>query len=86
MYLFIMKSVPIAVLKRHLAAMVDEAAKGERLVITRHNQPLAYLSAVDSQAVHVGRRFGKASLAPALRRATSGRYLRVLEEDRADER
>jgi len=39
-----MKTVSIHELKRRLAALVHEAGRGERIVITRHRRPVASLT------------------------------------------
>lgn len=75
--------VPVHELKRRLSAYLRRAASGERIVVTLHNRPIAALGRAAGD-VHAGARFGRASLASALRRATRGRYLEVLRADRAD--
>ena len=80
-----MKNVPIHVLRQKLSALVDEAAAGEHIVVTRHGTPVACLVSNELRHVHIGRRFGAAKLKPALRRATKNRYLDVLKEDRSVE-
>jgi len=77
-----MRTVSIDELKRHLSAFVDQAAAGARILITKHRRPVASLSGADAEHVHIGARFGRASLKPLLRAPTDGEYLRVLEEDR----
>jgi prevent-host-death family protein len=77
-----MRSVSIDELKRNLAAIVAAAARGERILITRHRRPVASLSRADLEHVHVGPQAGRASLKPLLRAATRGAYLDVLAEDR----
>lgn len=79
-----MKKISIQDLKAQLSAFVAEAEAGQRIVITRHNEPAAQLMPVHSQYVHRGRRFGRGSLKPALHRATSGRYLSILLQDRGE--
>jgi prevent-host-death family protein len=77
-----MKTVSIHELKRHLSALVDEAARGGRILITRHRRPVASLTAPDLEHLHVGSRSRRASLRPLLRAPTRGAYLEVLAEDR----
>jgi prevent-host-death family protein len=77
-----MKTVSIDALKRHLSSLIDEAAAGERIVITKHRKPVAALTAADTEHVRVGARFGRARLKPALKGPTKGQYLAVLLEDR----
>jgi antitoxin (DNA-binding transcriptional repressor) of toxin-antitoxin stability system len=77
-----MKTVSIDELKRNLASIIDDAAAGERVLITRHRRPVASLTRSGLEDVHVGRRFGRGALRPFLRAATRGAYLDVLAEDR----
>ena len=76
-----MKKVSVHELKKRLSAWLQEAARGATVLITRHQRPVAYLSSADLQHLHLGRRYGKGTLKPLLRRATGGRYLQVLIED-----
>lgn len=62
--------------------MIDAAAGGERIVITRHRRPVASLTRADLEHVHVGARAGRGALRPLLRAATRGAYLDVLADDR----
>jgi prevent-host-death family protein len=77
-----MKTVSIDELKRNLSAFVNRAAAGERIVITRHRRAVAALAPAGSEHVHIGSRFGRARLKPALKGPTRGAYLDVLIEDR----
>ena len=81
-----MKRISIQDLKAQLSAAVAEAESGGTVLITRHNQPVAQLGPARSQHEHRGRSVGTGRLGPAvkLKRATKGRYLSVLLEDRAD--
>lgn len=82
-----MKTVSIDELKRNLSAFVDQAAAGERIVITKHRRPVASLAPADVEHVHVGKRFGRATLKPLFRAAaTKGAYLDVLRADRRHDR
>lgn len=81
-----MKTVSIQDLKQRLSALIDEAAAGETIVITKHKQPVATLGAAGPNHVHTGKYFGKHSLTRLLRSATKGRYLEVLADDRSDDR
>ena len=80
-----MKRISIQDLKASLSSAVAEAEAGSTIVITRHNEPVAQLCPPSPQKVHSGRSVGVARLRPALRRATRGRYLSVLMEDRGEE-
>lgn len=81
-----MKTVSIQDLKQRLSALIDEAAAGETIVITKHRQPVATLGAVAPSHVHTGKHFGRRSLTRLLRNATKGHYLQVLGEDRREDR
>ncbi len=81
-----MKTVPMYVLKQELASVIAEAEAGTEVLITRHNKPVARLTRPGTEHLHRGSRFGKASLKPAVRKVTGGRYLKFLEEDRHLER
>jgi prevent-host-death family protein len=77
-----MKTVSTQELKKNLSALLDEAASGVRVLITRHKTPIAYLESADLEHLQVGARYGKARLSPLLKSATAGRYLDVLADDR----
>jgi len=77
-----MKTVSIDDLKRNLSSLIQEAAAGARILITKHRRPVASLSAADMEHVHIGARFGRGALKPLLRAPTQGKYLKVLETDR----
>jgi prevent-host-death family protein len=79
-----MKKVSIQDLKAHLSAAVDEARGGRTILITRHNQPVAQLGPPRPDHLHYGQRVGAGPLRPALERATRGRYLSALLEDRSE--
>ena len=77
-----MKTVSIDELKRNLSSLVDQAAAGARILITKHRRPVASLAAADMEYVTIGARFGRGALKPLLRAPTRGKYLEVLESDR----
>lgn len=77
-----MKTVSIDELKRNLASIIDEAAAGEHVVITRHRRPVASLIKAGFDHAHVGARTKRAGLRPLLKGATKGAYLEVLADDR----
>jgi antitoxin (DNA-binding transcriptional repressor) of toxin-antitoxin stability system len=77
-----MKKVSMHDFKQELASVVAEAEAGGEILITRHNKPVARLTRPGVEHLHEGALFGKASLKPAVRRRTAGRYLQLLEEDR----
>lgn len=78
-----MKSITIQYLKQNLSAVLSAAAAGTRFVVTRHRRPVAEIGAAGTRNVHVGPRFGKTSLRPAIQATVGGRYLDVLLDDRA---
>jgi prevent-host-death family protein len=77
-----MKKVSILDLKAHLSAAIAEAEAGQTVVITRHNQPVAQLGPARTEHTRRGARVGLGRIHPALKRATKGRYLAVLLDDR----
>jgi prevent-host-death family protein len=77
-----MKVVSILELKRRLSAILAEAAVGVRIVVTRHGKPVVTISSAGSDHLHVGSKVGRGSLKPLFRRATEGKYLEFLAEDR----
>ena len=80
-----MKRISIQDLKARLSSAVAEAESGSTILITRHNEPVAQLCPPHHpQKVHSGRSIGVARLQPAVKRATNGRYLAVLMEDRGE--
>jgi prevent-host-death family protein len=79
-----MKLVSIQGLKARLSAMVARAEAGDTIIITRHNAPVAQLSPARTASVHRGQDVGSGRIRAALKRATKGRYLDVLLEDRGN--
>jgi prevent-host-death family protein len=79
-----MKRISIQDLKARLSSVVAEAESGTTILITRHNEPVAQLCPPRPQHVHSGRSVGVARLRPAVKRATKGRYLSMLMEDRGE--
>ncbi len=77
-----MNRVSIQDLKARISAAVAEAEGGGTVVITRHNKPVAQLTAHRASPVRVGARYGSAALKPALTRGSQSRSLEVLLEDR----
>ena len=80
----VMKRVSVKDLKAHLSAAVEEARAGRTIVVTRHNEPVAQLGPARTDHLHRGGRVGAGAVRPALKRATRGRYLSVLLEDRGE--
>jgi prevent-host-death family protein len=81
----VMKRISIQDLKAGLSAAIAEAESGDTILITRHNRTVAQLVPASSRATHGGAASVGTPLQPALRRATKGRYLEVLLEDRSGE-
>jgi antitoxin (DNA-binding transcriptional repressor) of toxin-antitoxin stability system len=69
-------------LKQELASMIAAAEGGAEIVVTRHGKSVARLTAHAVLHLVRGELFGRADLRPALRGKTSGRYLKLLLEDR----
>ena len=80
-----MKRISIQGLKARLSAVIAEAESGETILITRHNQAVAQLIPATVGNTQGGAGAPGAPLRPLLRRATRGRYLEVLLEDRSGE-
>lgn len=82
----VMKRISIQDLKSGLSAAIAEAEAGRTILVTRHNRAVARLTPLTPVQLHGdGRRVDAAPLTPLLRRATKGRYLQVLLEDRSAE-
>ena len=79
-----MKQVSIKDIKESLSEFVDRASRGEPVLITRHNRPVAILRGVAAPELRIGTRIGRGHVTPLFRRATKGTYLAVLEQDRQD--
>ena len=79
-----MTQISIQDLKAGLSGAVAEAESGRRILITRHNQPVAQLGPAGPGNVHRGRRVGTGRLDAAIARGTKGRYLTLLLEDRGE--
>jgi len=79
-----MKQISIQDLKARLSSAVAEAESGSTILITRHNEPVAQLSPARMPHLHRGASVGTGRLKPAVKRATKGRYLAVLLEDRGE--
>jgi prevent-host-death family protein len=77
-----MKSVSIQELKRHLSSFIEQAARGNRIIITKHHKPVASLSSADGEHLHVGPKYGRGTITPLLDAPTDGTYLEVLDDDR----
>ena len=78
-----MKQVSIQDLKATLSAVVADAERGETVMVTRHNEPVAHIGPAQPSNVRRGDRVGR-KLEPAVRRATKGRYLEILADDRTE--
>jgi len=83
-----MKRISIQQLRSGLSAAVAEAEAGQTLLITRHKRAVAKLAPVTARPLYACRRAEAAPLPPLkplLRRATSGRYLHLLLDERSTE-
>ena len=77
-----MKQVSLKTFKEGLSKWAEEAHSGITVEVTRYNSPFFRLGPVTEAGLHVGRRAGRAELTKLLKRASKGRYLKVLAEDR----
>lgn len=77
-----MKQISIQDLKANLSSAVAEAESGHTILITRHHAPVALLAPAGPRSVHRGSLVGSGRLTPALTRATRGKYLAALRDDR----
>ncbi len=77
-----MKSVPLKTLKENLAYWADEAAKGERVQVTKYNRPYVVLGPHEGAGLYRGKRAGLEPLKPVLKEGTKGKWLKFLKEDR----
>jgi len=79
-----MKQVSILELKQQLSSLIDDAAKGKQVLITRHNVPVAILSGANARNATIGSRVGDPLPKPLYNNLTRGKYLQILKEDRDD--
>ena len=77
-----MIKVPLNDLKSNLAHWIGLANKGNQLLITKHNQPIAYLVPCQEPGVHTGTKALEQSLTPLFSEAKGARWLKFLSEDR----
>lgn len=80
-----MKSVPLKALKENLAYWAEEAAKGERVQVTKYNRPYAVLGPSEGYGLYRGKKAGRESLKSVLSKATKGKWLKILKEDRDED-
>ncbi|HEX5050848.1 MAG TPA: type II toxin-antitoxin system Phd/YefM family antitoxin [Planctomycetota bacterium] len=79
-----MKEVSINELKRNLSGYLEEAVRGEPIVVTKHRRPWARLSAADYGRVWAGSRVGNADLRSVLTNPLPASASQLLHEDRDD--
>lgn len=80
-----MQTVPLKELKKNLAAIGRKVAKGEKVLVTKHNEPYIQLVPyADDPSVIVGKNFGKRDLKPAIPKGKVLPILEYLREDRED--
>lgn len=84
-YNLAMKRISIQDLKSGLSAAIAEAEGGKTMLVTRHNRVVARLSPATPGKASDGGAALNGPLVPLLRRATRGRYLAVLMDDRRAE-
>lgn len=81
-----MNTVPLHVLKNDLARITGRVARGEIILVTKHNQPFVTLSPVSDSAVTTGPLFGKKDLKVSPVHGKAGKMaLRYLAQDREQE-
>lgn len=69
----------------NLSRLAEEASKGAEILVTKHNKPYIRLAPGVERGLYRGHLAGRQDLKPALEKATAGRWLRYLEEDRNEE-
>lgn len=79
-----MKTVSIQELKNNLSALLDEVARGERIVVTRHGHPLVNLAPADMPHCNVGKRYGRAKFRAVLPGSVAQRMQALLQNDRSE--
>lgn len=84
-YLVKMKTASIQDLKKRLSSYLISAGASERIIITKHNKPLAALEPANQEHLHVGAKVGRWSPKPIGRNVGGGRALEILREDRQGE-
>lgn len=84
-YTLVMKRISIQDLKSGLSAAIAEAEGGKTVLVTRHNRVVARLSPPTHWKNPHADAALNAPLVPLLHRATRGRYLTVLMDDRRAE-
>lgn len=77
-----MESVPIKELKKDLSYWTEQAAQGKTIQITKYNRPYVVLTKSFEGGLYRGKQVGKGALCSLLNRATQGKYLKYLQEDR----
>ncbi len=77
-----MKRISVQDLKARLSSAIAEAESGGTFLITRHSRAVALLTPA-ARHIHAPSSNQRPALKPALKRATKGRYLHVLLDDRA---
>ena len=82
-----MNRVSIQDLKAQLSSVIARAEAGAMVVITRHGEPVAQLTAVVATGIHRGARVGSGRLRPAIKgglRGPKGLLLATLLDDRGE--
>ncbi len=81
-----MKTVQIQELKRDLSALIERAAAGEAIEVTRHRRPVVWLVPAGHEGLHVGERCGRGRLEPLRDLRLSRPIAGTLADDRAKDR
>jgi prevent-host-death family protein len=77
-----MKSVSLKDLKQNLSQYAEEAAQGASIQVTKYNRPFVLLVGARSPSLHIGLRAGTGFLQTVGKKATEGKFLKTLLEDR----
>jgi prevent-host-death family protein len=77
-----MKSSSIRELKDNLSELLEKVEKGDSIIITNHNRPMAMLTGITGRHLVVGKYIGKPGIVPLGQQMTKGRYLDAIEDDK----
>lgn len=82
-----MSTVPVQYLKQHLAEILEQVLRGDSVLITRRNRPIAEIHPVASRSGRRrGSQFGQGELGPLPFSVDAAVLRKVIDEDRSDER
>ena len=81
-----MKCVPLKILKQNFSEYAEIAASGTEVQVTKYNKPFIYLIGARPSSLHVGAQVGVAKLKSISKKINHGEHLKVLKEDRDEDR